>query len=70
MKFAVRVAAVLAFAGFAASMADNVRLGRPDARLVSQPALLQMLADEAGKHPGFRLDCGVTVRDFLREGGN
>jgi 2-polyprenyl-6-methoxyphenol hydroxylase-like FAD-dependent oxidoreductase len=26
-----------------------------------------MLADEAGKHPSFRLDRGVTMRDFLRE---
>ena len=43
--------------------------GRGGVRLVSQPALLQMLADEAGKHPGFRLDFGVSVRDFLRENG-
>jgi 2-polyprenyl-6-methoxyphenol hydroxylase-like FAD-dependent oxidoreductase len=28
-----------------------------------------MLADEAGKHPTFRLEVGVTVRDFLREDG-
>jgi 2-polyprenyl-6-methoxyphenol hydroxylase-like FAD-dependent oxidoreductase len=48
---------------------DAAGLGRRDARLVSQPALLRLLADEAGKYPGFRLDCGVTVRDFLREGG-
>ena len=41
--------------------------GRAPARAVSQPALLQMLADEAGKHPSFRLERGVTVRDFLRE---
>lgn len=45
------------------------QLGRGQARLVSQPALLQLLADAAGKYPGFRLDCGVTVRDFLRDGG-
>ncbi len=48
---------------------DAGGLGRREARLVSQPALLQMLADEAGKYPGFRLDRGVTVRDFLRQGG-
>jgi 2-polyprenyl-6-methoxyphenol hydroxylase-like FAD-dependent oxidoreductase len=48
---------------------DAAGLGRRDARLVSQPALLQLLADEAGRYPGFHLDCGVTVRDFLREGG-
>ena len=38
-------------------------------RLVSQPALLQMLADEAGKHSSFRLERGVTMRDFLHENG-
>lgn len=37
--------------------------------MVPQPAVLQMLADEAGKHPCFRLEVGVTVRDFLRENG-
>ena len=46
---------------------DAARRGRAQARAVSQPALLQMLADEAGKYPSFRLDCGVTMRDFLRE---
>lgn len=44
-------------------------LGRGQARVVSQPALLKMLADEAGRHPTFRLDTGVPVRDFLREDG-
>ena len=47
--------------------ADPAGLGRGQARLVSQPALLQLLADEAGKHPSFRLDRGVTAREFLRE---
>jgi len=37
-------------------------------RQVSQPALLQMLADEAGKHPSFRLEFGVTMRDFPARG--
>jgi len=37
--------------------------------VVSQPALLELLADEAGRHPGFRLERGVTMRDFLREHG-
>ena len=36
---------------------------------MSQPALLQLLADEAGRHPSFRLEFGVTMRDFLREQG-
>jgi 2-polyprenyl-6-methoxyphenol hydroxylase-like FAD-dependent oxidoreductase len=49
--------------------ADAAGLGRGQARLVSQSSLLQMLADEAGKHPSFRLDVGVTVRDFIRENG-
>src|SRR5206468_4440097 len=49
--------------------ADAERFGRGQLRAVSQPALLQLLADEAGKHPGFRLERGVTVRDFLRENG-
>jgi 2-polyprenyl-6-methoxyphenol hydroxylase-like FAD-dependent oxidoreductase len=49
--------------------ADAAGLGRAQVRLVSQPALLQLLADEAGKHPSFRLERGVTMRDFLRENG-
>jgi 2-polyprenyl-6-methoxyphenol hydroxylase-like FAD-dependent oxidoreductase len=48
---------------------DAAKHGRAQARAVSQPALLQMLADEAGKHPSFRLERGVTMRDFLRENG-
>lgn len=44
-------------------------LGRGQVRIVSQPALLQMLADEIGPRPNFRLETGVTVRDFLREHG-
>ncbi len=31
--------------------------------------MLQLLADEAGQHPSFRLEFGVTMRDFLRENG-
>src|SRR5262249_4637605 len=49
--------------------ADATGLGRGQARLVSQPALLHLLADQAGTHPSFRLECGVTRRDFLREDG-
>jgi 2-polyprenyl-6-methoxyphenol hydroxylase-like FAD-dependent oxidoreductase len=49
--------------------ADPAGLGRGQARLVSQPALLQLLADEAGKSPSFRLDFGATMRDFLRDNG-
>jgi 2-polyprenyl-6-methoxyphenol hydroxylase-like FAD-dependent oxidoreductase len=46
---------------------DAAGLGRGQVRLVSQPALLQMLADEAARYPSFHLDVGVTMRDFLRE---
>ncbi len=49
--------------------ADLEGFGRGGIRLVSQPALLQMLADEAGRHPSFRLERGVAMRDFLREHG-
>jgi 2-polyprenyl-6-methoxyphenol hydroxylase-like FAD-dependent oxidoreductase len=49
--------------------ADAAGLGRGQMRAVSQPALLQLLADEAGRHPSFRLERGVTMRDFLRDNG-
>jgi 2-polyprenyl-6-methoxyphenol hydroxylase-like FAD-dependent oxidoreductase len=48
---------------------DAAGLGRGQVRAVPQPAMLQLLADEAGKHPTFRLEFGVTVRDLLRENG-
>jgi 2-polyprenyl-6-methoxyphenol hydroxylase-like FAD-dependent oxidoreductase len=38
-------------------------------RVVSQPALLEMLASEAGKWPGFSLERGFTVRDLLLRDG-
>ena len=38
-------------------------------RIVSQPALLEMLVEEAGRFPCFRLERGVAVRDVVREGG-
>src|SRR5690348_12164607 len=43
---------------------DAERFGRGGVRVVSQPALLQLLADEAGRNPSFRLERGVTVRDL------
>src|SRR5436309_14152525 len=43
-------------------------LGAPGPRIVSQPALLEMLVGEAGRFGGFRLERGVTVRDLVREG--
>jgi len=36
--------------------------GRGLMRQVSQPALLQMLADEAGRHPSFRLEFEPTFK--------
>src|SRR5438128_3464053 len=48
---------------------DAAGLGRRQTRVVAQPAVLQLLADEAGKHPCFRLEAGVTMRDFLRADG-
>jgi 2-polyprenyl-6-methoxyphenol hydroxylase-like FAD-dependent oxidoreductase len=48
---------------------DAAAFGRRQTRVVPQPAVLRLLADEAGKHPGFRLEAGVTVRDLLRENG-
>ena len=35
---------------------------------ISQPAVLQMLVDEAQQYPNFQLELGVNVRDLLREG--
>src|SRR5262249_9188471 len=57
------------FGGRRVLRADAEKFGRGQARAVSQPDLLQLLADEAGKHPSFRLEFGVTARDFLRENG-
>src|SRR4051812_45764998 len=48
---------------------DAAAFGRRGTRVVPQPAVLKLLADEAGKFPSFRLELGVTMRDFLREGG-
>jgi 2-polyprenyl-6-methoxyphenol hydroxylase-like FAD-dependent oxidoreductase len=47
----------------------TAEVGRDRARLVSQPAVLHMLADEAGKCASFQLEMGVSMRDFLREDG-
>src|SRR5262245_14032545 len=57
------------FRGRRVFRADAEKFGRGQVRAVSQPALLQLLADEAGKHPSFRLERGVTMRDFLHEHG-
>ncbi len=44
-------------------------VGRDGVRVVSQPDLLAMLADEARRFPSFRLEFGVTVRGVLSGGG-
>jgi 2-polyprenyl-6-methoxyphenol hydroxylase-like FAD-dependent oxidoreductase len=49
--------------------ASAAGLGRAEVRLVSQPALLEMLVEEAAKHQSFRIDRGVTMRDFVRRDG-
>ncbi len=36
-------------------------------RIVSQPAMLEMLVGEAARFPAFRLERGTTARDLLRD---
>ena len=43
-------------------------LGDLALRIVSQPALLSSLIDEAKKHPAFAFRPGVSVRDLVRDG--
>ena len=38
-------------------------------RMVSQPAMLEMLVAQAGRYPSFRFERGVTVRESLHTGG-
>jgi 2-polyprenyl-6-methoxyphenol hydroxylase-like FAD-dependent oxidoreductase len=44
-------------------------LGGVGPRIVSQPAMLEMLVAEAGRYPTFRLERGVTVREIVRDDG-
>jgi 2-polyprenyl-6-methoxyphenol hydroxylase-like FAD-dependent oxidoreductase len=44
-------------------------LGGVGPRVVSQPAMLEMLVAEAGRFPSFRLERGTTVRDLVRDAG-
>src|SRR5262249_31127504 len=37
-------------------------------RFVSQPGMLEMLAAEGARCPGFHLERGATVRDLVRDG--
>ncbi len=46
----------------------EVPLAAGGPRVVSQPALLEMLVAEAARHPGFRLERGFTVRDLVTRG--
>jgi 2-polyprenyl-6-methoxyphenol hydroxylase-like FAD-dependent oxidoreductase len=57
------------FDGRLAVRTDAASLGRGQVRAVPQPAMLQLLADEASKYPSFRLEFGVIMRDLVREGG-
>src|SRR5437879_1926557 len=43
------------------------QLGAAGPRIVSQPAMLEMLVAEAGRFASFRLERGATVRDLVRE---
>src|SRR2546428_347800 len=43
--------------------------GSEGPRIVSQPAILEMLVAEAERFPTFRLERGTTVRDLVRESG-
>jgi 2-polyprenyl-6-methoxyphenol hydroxylase-like FAD-dependent oxidoreductase len=44
---------------------DAEAIGVLGPRVVSQPALLEMLVREAGRHPSFRLERGTTARDLV-----
>ena len=44
------------------------QLGAAGPRIVSQPAMLEMLVAEAGRFASFRLERGVTARDLVRDG--
>jgi 2-polyprenyl-6-methoxyphenol hydroxylase-like FAD-dependent oxidoreductase len=43
------------------------QIGTFGPRVVSQPAMLEMLVAEAGRFPSFRLERGAVVRDLVRE---
>jgi 2-polyprenyl-6-methoxyphenol hydroxylase-like FAD-dependent oxidoreductase len=43
--------------------------GADDPRIISQPALLEMLTAEAARFPNFRLVRGAAVRDLISENG-
>ncbi|WP_395814452.1 FAD-dependent monooxygenase [Archangium minus] len=67
----VRMAAVSVWRGSRKLLSVDVPEQARDntVRIVSQPALLEMLVEEAGRFPHFRLERGVAVRDVVREGG-
>jgi 2-polyprenyl-6-methoxyphenol hydroxylase-like FAD-dependent oxidoreductase len=44
------------------------QLGAAGPRIVSQPAMLEMLVRESARFPSFQLERGATVRDLVREG--
>ncbi|MDP9488301.1 MAG: FAD-dependent monooxygenase [Actinomycetota bacterium] len=44
-------------------------LGERAVRVVSQPALLEKMVEEAGQHPSFSFERGTRVQDLIRDGG-
>lgn len=46
---------------------DAARMGRANVRLVSQPLLLEAIAEAAGAFPSFHLVRGEAVRELIRE---
>ncbi len=43
------------------------KLGERAMRVVSQPALLESIVEEAGRYPSFAFERGVRLRDLIRE---
>ncbi|HJQ82785.1 MAG TPA: FAD-dependent monooxygenase [Candidatus Binatia bacterium] len=65
-----RIAALEAFRGSRPWFRITpAQLGAAGPRIVSQPAMLEMLAAEAARFPTFRLERGFTVRDLVRHDG-
>jgi 2-polyprenyl-6-methoxyphenol hydroxylase-like FAD-dependent oxidoreductase len=48
---------------------DAARMGRAEVRIVSQPLLLEAIAEAAGAFPSFHLVRGEAVRELIRENG-
>lgn len=44
-------------------------IGTAGPRVVSQPAMLEMLVEEASRYPAFHFERGATARDLVRDSG-